>query len=168
MKKTLAHRIFNRLVGRLATSVPGSTTLRPFLHRLRGVQINGKVFIGDDVYIENEYPENLTLEDGVQIGLRSTIITHTHGQGSIVISKDVFIGASCVIIAPAGATLTIGEGAVVSAGAVISSDVPPGTLVAPERVKAYAMVTVPLRMDTDYMAFKLGLRPMNWKKDATK
>jgi tetrahydrodipicolinate N-succinyltransferase len=163
MKKTLAHRIANRLLSKLARSLPGSTSLRPFLHRLRGVQIKGKVFIGDDVYLENEYPECITLEDGAQIGLRSTIIAHTRGTGQIVIGKDVFVGAQCVIIASEESTLTIGEGAVVSAGAVITSDVASRTLVAPERTRAYARVTVPFTMDTGFRAFRAGLRLLESK-----
>jgi heptaprenylglycerol acetyltransferase len=125
------------------------------------VQIKGTVFIGDDVYLENEYPECVTMEDGAQIGLRTVVIAHTREIGRVVIGKDVFIGASCVIIAPGGGTLTIGDGAVVSAGTVVLADVPPATLMAPERAKAYARVTVPFTMHTDYEVFRRGLRPLN-------
>jgi serine acetyltransferase len=160
MNKSLVRRIMSRVLGKLARSLPGATSIRPMLHRARGVQIRGRVFIGDDVYIESEYPECIIIEDGAQIGLRSTLVAHTRGSGQIVIGQNVFIGASCVIIAPEGAELTIGEGSVVGAGAVITSDVPAGTLVAPERTKAYAQVTVPFTMDTDYQQFRMGLRPL--------
>ena len=56
-KKNLLRRIANRILGLVARWAPGATTVRPFLHRLRGVRITGRVFIGDDVYMENEYPE---------------------------------------------------------------------------------------------------------------
>jgi UDP-3-O-[3-hydroxymyristoyl] glucosamine N-acyltransferase len=161
MDKPLLQRILNRVLSKLARSLPGSTSVRPTLHRWRGVRIKGTVFIGDDVYLENEYPECVTMEDGAQIGLRTVVIAHTREIGRVVIGKDVFIGASCVIIAPGGGTLTIGDGAVVSAGTVILSDVPPATLMAPERAKAYARVTVPFTMHTDYEAFRRGLRPLN-------
>lgn len=162
MRNTLVRRILNRLLGKLAKAVPDSTSLRPLLHRLREVQIKGTIFIGDDVYLENEYPECITIEDGAQIGLRTTIIAHTRGTGQIILEKNVFIGACCTIIAPEGATLRIGEGAVVGAGAVVSSDVPARTLVAPERIKAHAQVTVPFTMHAGYDEFRRGLRPINF------
>ena len=56
MEKTLLRRIFNRILHSLVQSLPGAKSVRPFLHRLRGVKIYGDVFIGDEVYIENEYP----------------------------------------------------------------------------------------------------------------
>jgi acetyltransferase-like isoleucine patch superfamily enzyme len=166
MHKPLLQRILNRVLGKLARALPGATSLRPMLHRLRGVKISGTVFIGDDVYIENEFPECVTIEDGAQICLRSTVIAHTRGCGQIILEKNVFIGACCTIIAADGATLRIGEGAVVGSGAVISADVPARTLVAPERTRAFAQVTVPFTMGTGYDKFRRGLRPLvsNQKK----
>ena len=77
--KSFARRVCNRLLHQLARSLPGASSLRPFLHRLRGVKIHGKVYIGDDVYLENEYPECIEIHDEVQIGLRTTVIAHTRG-----------------------------------------------------------------------------------------
>lgn len=48
-----------------------------------------------------------------------------------------------------------------SAGAIITSDVAPQTLVGPEKTKAYARVTVPFTMETDYLTFRKGLRPLS-------
>jgi acetyltransferase-like isoleucine patch superfamily enzyme len=122
------------------------------------------VFIGDDVYIENEYPECIELGDGAQLCLRSTLIAHTRGEGRIIVGKNAFVGAHCVLTASAGRTLSIGEGSVVTAGSVVSSDVPAGTLFGIEKAKALARVTVPLTMDTDYESFLLGLRPLHLPK----
>jgi len=159
--KTLNRRILNRLLAKLAGALPGATTLRPWLHRLRGVQIQGRVFIGDDVYLENEYPESVVLEDGAQIGLRSIIMAHTRGVGRVVLEKDTFVGAGCIITASDGQTLRIGEGAVLSAGSVVTSDVASQTLIAPERSKPCAQVTVPFKMETNFNEFRRGLRPLN-------
>jgi hypothetical protein len=65
----------------------GATTFRPYLHKLRGVKIYGNVFIGDDVYLEYEYPEAVEIHDGAGIALRSTIIAHYRGPGKIIIGK---------------------------------------------------------------------------------
>jgi hypothetical protein len=159
-KKPLFRRVLNRVLSLLVRSAPGATTLRPMLHKMRGVKITGRVFIGDDVYIENEYPEFVEIQDGAQITVRCTIIAHTRGSGRVIIGKNAFIGANCVITAPSGRTLRINEGAVVAAGTVISSDVPAHTLMGVERPKPVARVTVPLTMETSYDAFLVGLRPV--------
>jgi acetyltransferase-like isoleucine patch superfamily enzyme len=160
MKKFVVRRVFNRILGMLARFAPGSTSLRPFLHRLRGVRITGRVFIGDDVYVENEYPECIELHDGAQICLRSILIAHTHGSGRIIIGKDAFIGANCVLTASPGETLTVGDGAVIVTSSVIASDVPAQTLFGNEKAKPLATVTVPLAMGTSYENFLCGIRPL--------
>lgn len=160
MKKSVVRRVFNRILGVLARFAPGATSLRPFLHRLRGVRITGRVFIGDDVYVENEYPECIELHDGAQICLRSILIAHTHGSGRIVIGKDAFVGANCVLTASPGVTLTVGDGAVIVTSSVIASDVPAQTLFGNEKAKPLATVTVPLAMGTSYESFLSGIRPL--------
>jgi UDP-3-O-[3-hydroxymyristoyl] glucosamine N-acyltransferase len=160
VKKSLLRRIINRPLQLLARFAPGSTSLRPFLHKLRGVKITGRVFIGEDVILENEYPENVELEDGAQVGLRSVLLAHTRGSGRIIIQRDAFIGANCVIIASPGRTLCIGTGAVVSASTVVTTDVPSATLFGMEKPKQLARATVPLKMDTDFNVFLAGLRPI--------
>lgn len=112
------------------------------------------------MYVENEYPECIELCEGAQVCLRSILIAHTRGPGRIVIGKNAFLGASCVVTASAGRTLTIGEGAVVTTCAVITSNVSPFTMVGNERAKQLAIVTVPLAMDTPYETFIAGLRPV--------
>jgi len=153
----------NRILGMLARFAPGATSLRPFLHKLRGVRITGRVFIGDDVYMENEYPECIEIHDGAQIALRSILIAHTRGPGRIVVEKNAFIGANCVVATSPGKTLTIGEGAVITTSSVIASDVPAHTLVANEKAKPRAKVTVPLTLETSYDSFLDGLRPLKRK-----
>jgi acetyltransferase-like isoleucine patch superfamily enzyme len=163
MKKSVVRRVFNRILGMLARFAPGATSLRPFLHKLRGVRITGRVFIGDDVYLENEYPECIELHDGAQIALRSILIAHTRGPGRIVVGKNSFIGANCVVVTSPGKTLTIGEGAVIATSSVVSSDVPAYTLVANTKATPRARVTVPLTIETSYDSFLAGLRPLKRK-----
>jgi acetyltransferase-like isoleucine patch superfamily enzyme len=160
MKKSAVRRVLNRILGMLARFSPGATSLRPLLHKLRGVRITGRVFIGDDVYLENEYPECIELHDGAQINLRSILIAHTRGSGRIVVGKDAFVGANCVLTASPGVTLTVGEGSVVATSSVISSDVPAHTLVGNEKAKPLARATVALTMETPYDRFLAGLRPL--------
>jgi UDP-3-O-[3-hydroxymyristoyl] glucosamine N-acyltransferase len=160
MKKPLPRRIFNRILHLMARVLPGSTNLRPFLHRLRGVKIDGSVFIGDDVYLENEFPECVEIHDGASIGLRSTVIAHTRGAGKIVIEKHAAITAGCLIVCPQGKSLTIGEGSVIAAGSTVTNDIPPYTLCGAPRIKAFAKITVPFTLDMDHEDFTRGLKPL--------
>jgi len=66
MHKSLLRRMINRILHLIAQFAPGSTSFQPFLHKLRGVTIHGRVFIGDQVYLENEYPEMVEIHEGFQ------------------------------------------------------------------------------------------------------
>lgn len=160
VRKSLFKRINNRLLHLLCRFLPGATSLRPTLHRARGVRITGRVFIGDDVYIDGEYPECVEIHDGVQIGPRSMIIAHTRGAGRVVLRENSFVGANSVIVTSRGKTLTIGEGAVVTASSLITSDVPPHMLMGGERAKALARATTPFTAETSFDDFVRGLRPL--------
>jgi serine acetyltransferase len=159
-KRGFASRAFNRLLHLLARFVPGATSLRPSLHRLRGVKIAKRVFIGEEVYLDNEFPEAIELHEGALIGLRSTIVAHTRGAGRVIIGKNVVIGAGTLVTCSGGQTLEIGEGAVVGAGSVVASSIPPFTLCGSPRARALATVTVPFTLETSYQEFLRGLRPL--------
>jgi heptaprenylglycerol acetyltransferase len=155
---------FNGILHLMARVLPGGTNLRPFLHRLRGVKIHGSVFIGDDVYLENEFPECVEIHDGASIGLRSTVIAHTRGPGKIIIEKQAAITAGCLIVCPQGKTLTIGEGAVISAGSTVSNDIPPYTLCGAPRIKVFGKITVPFTLDMEHEEFTRGLKTLKAEK----
>lgn len=103
-----------------------------------------KIFIGNRVFINAgcyfESQANITLMDDVIIGYGATILTTNHrfqdkkmsiwNQGVIcepvVIENDVWIGARAIILPG----IRIGKGAVIGAGAVVTKDVSPYTVVA--------------------------------------
>jgi acetyltransferase-like isoleucine patch superfamily enzyme len=130
------------------------------LHRWRGVQIGKEVFIGDDVYLENEHPEAVEIQDGVHISVRAIILAHTRGSGRIVIEKDAFIGVNCVIATSGNKLLRIGEGSVIGAGVVITRDVPAHVFIANETAKPVANVGVPLTKADTLEEFVRGLSPI--------
>ena len=152
---------FNRLLHLLARFSPGATTLRPFLHRLRGVTVHKRVFISDEVYIDNEYPECVEIQEDVQIGIRAIILAHTRGPGKVVIEKSAYIGPNSVILGPPGRTLTVGEGSVVAASSTITTSVPPFTLARGNPAVPVAKVTLPLALADRYEDFITGLVPLN-------
>jgi len=150
----------NRILHLMARFGPGASTLRPFLHKLRGVKIYGNVFIGDDVYIENAHPECIEIHDGAQIVLRTNIIAHFRGPGKIIICKNVWIGMCCNIAAAHDQILTIGEGAVIGMGSTVARDVPPFTFVTGSPAKPKYKVTVPMTLKTSFEDWKNGLIPI--------
>jgi acetyltransferase-like isoleucine patch superfamily enzyme len=163
MNKSLSRRFANRVLHILARHGPGSTGLRPLLHRLRGVKVGRNVFIGDEVYLENEYPEAVEIQDGAQISVRAIIIAHTHGPGKVIIEKDAFIGPNVVITISGGRVLRIGEGAVIGAGVVIARDVPPHMFIANVSNQVVAKALVPLTKAEKVEDFIRGLVPIKSK-----
>ncbi len=158
---TTARRISNRVLHVLVRFAPGATTLRPLLHKLRGVKFEGKAFIGDDVYIENEYPQRVVIGDGARITLRTTIIAHMRGPGKVIIGRNVYVGPCSFIGASSGRTVIIGEGSVLAAGSIVTKSVPAYTFVAGVPGKPKARVTVPLITGITPDQFRKGLSPLN-------
>src|SRR5437667_463919 len=157
--KSAIRRVINRILHLLSRFGPGGSTLRPFLHRMRGVRVGKHVWIGDDVYLDNEFPQCIEIQDGAMIELRTTIIAHTHGEGRVVIGKDAFVGAGSVIVAAAKRTLVIGEGSVIMASSMVNRSVAPYTLYGSDCAKPLAKVTKPFTGTTSYEEFIKSLRP---------
>ena len=149
--------IFKRVLHLVARFGPGATSLRPFLHRLRGVKIEGRVWIGDDVYLENEYPDCIELHDQCGVNVRSVLLAHWRGQGRIIVQSKARIGACCLITASPGETIIIGEGSMVAAGSVVTKSVAPFTLVAGVPAKPIAHLRVPPIQGIPYSEFKAGI-----------
>ncbi len=160
----MAYLLKKRLFAKLAMIAPGGYTLRPWLHRARGVTVGANVWISQFVYIDEVHPENITIEDNVTIGLRTTIFAHFYSGdydrgkkvGKVVIKKNVYIGPHCVIFHD----VTIGEGSVIAAGTIVTKNVPPSVLYGPPAAAPIARVTRPLvkGSNMDYTNFLLGLR----------
>lgn len=95
-----------------------------------GITVGEKVTIGKHVRIANRVV--IAGDDGHPLDPIARRTTPGSGTGSIVIDDDAWIGEAAVILK----NVTIGEGAVVGAGAVVTGDVPPRCVVAgnPARV----------------------------------
>ena len=159
MEENIFRGAFNRILHLITRFAPGATSLRPALHRLRGVKIHGRVFIGDDVYLENSHPEAIEMYDEAEIAPRASLIAHFRGTGKIILKQKAWIGTGCIIIASPKQILTIGEGSVVAAGSVVTKDVSPFTLVGGVPAKPIAKVTVPMTLEgTSFEDFQAGLQ----------
>ena len=164
IEKCIIKRLLNRFFHTLARFSPGATSFRPFLHRLRGVKIGKGVFIGEDVYIESEYPEYVEIKEGAQIALRSIIMAHFRGPGKVVIGKNVWIGPNCVIASNPGTTLKLGEGCVLAASSVVTKNIKPFTFVGGVPAKPIAKVKVPMTLKTSFEDWKNGLTQLDKQK----
>lgn len=160
-RKSVARRAFNRFLHLLCRFGPGGTTLRPLLHRMRGVKIGKNVWIGDDVYLDNEFPERIEVDHGAVIQLRTTIVAHTLGAGRVVIGKNAFIGAGSVVITSGSRTLVIGEGAVIMAASLVTGSIAPYTMYGSDASKPLARITKPITDGTTYEEFMTALRPLS-------
>ena len=163
--------LIKRLLNRLSYFMPGGYTVRPWIHRVRGAHIGDGVWISQFVYIDEIHPEAVTIEDNCSIGLRSSIFAHFYWgprkareSHPVTIGCNAFIGPHCLILPG----VTIGEGAVIKAGTVVSRSVPPRTLWGPPEAAPLATTGVPLTSTYSYSEFISGLRTIEDQVTNTK
>lgn len=151
-----------RVLALLALYGPGAETTRVRLHRLRGVQIGAGCFIGTAVIIETAFPQLVEIGNRVDIGMRTTIVAHQQGEpadesrSSVRIEDDVFIGPGAIVLPH----VTIGKGAVVTAGSVVTTSVAPLTMVRGNPAEPVARCQIPLGRSTPLREFYRGLKPI--------
>jgi len=154
----------------LALYVPGGDTTRVWLHRQRGVEIGEGTWVGLGALIDPGYPGRVVIGKRVAIGIRTTIIAHFEHKGidrrtgepfkrdevSVRIEDDVFIGPGVVILPD----VTIGYGAVVTAGSVVARHVPPLTMVQGNPARPIARSSVPLGLHTPLHEYYRHVKPI--------
>lgn len=127
-------KLINHLLLTIAYSCP-INYWRVTLNRWRGVNIGKDVFIGLHVILDRTFPELITIEDGAQITGGNHILTHSrppeHFKGKLMsyaapvrICRNSWLGINSIIIP----NVTIGEGSVVAAGALVDRNVPENCL----------------------------------------
>jgi acetyltransferase-like isoleucine patch superfamily enzyme len=129
----------NRMVWLRLAHVCPFVSLRVQLYRLMGARIGGDVFIGFDVDFDTNHPELIEIGSHVTISHRCTIVTHMATDVATPLQR-LYPPASAAVTIGDGAWLcvgaivlpgvTVGENAVIGAGAVVTKDVGANTLVA--------------------------------------
>jgi acetyltransferase-like isoleucine patch superfamily enzyme len=120
--------------------------LRLALYKAMGIAIGRHAYVGMDTWLDDQFPELIVIEDDVVISFRVTVVVHDDArrmdrvepgqlQGTVapvVLKRGCYLGAGALLLPG----VTVGERAVVAAGAVVTRDVPPGKVVAgvPARV----------------------------------
>ncbi|HZD45268.1 MAG TPA: DapH/DapD/GlmU-related protein, partial [Acidobacteriaceae bacterium] len=114
--------LLNRLLQLLTLLLPGGQSLRVLLHRARGVHVGRDVWISYNVVLETAYPELITIDDEAFVGIGVIVIAHfKEARRGVRIGKQAFVGPGVIILPD----VEIGDGAVVTAGSVVTSSVPP-------------------------------------------
>ena len=134
-KATNMNDVRNLLSEIIGKPIDASTTIFPPFYTNFGTFIS----IGKNVFINHACSfldmGGITIEDGALIGPRVNLVTENHplnpAERSAIVAKPIIIKRKAWI--GAGATIlpgvTVGENAVVAAGAVVSKDVPDNTIV---------------------------------------
>ncbi len=135
----LCKSFFGKIIQCVAmTRLPIGGKMRCRLERLRGVKIGKHVFLSGGNMLDRVRPDLITIEDYVSLAGNVLILTHSNpttplreilGPKSAVVApvtikRGAWVTANCVILPG----VTIGENAIVAAGSVVNSDIPPYSL----------------------------------------
>ena len=114
--------------------------LRPFILRRMGCKVGKGCFIGDYVRIDTSHTDMIAIEDNVSIASGSRLLCHQRDFSDycvgddymklgytvkpIVLKKGCLVGMESFIMPG----VTIGEGAIVGAGSIVTKDIPAWTI----------------------------------------
>ncbi|NHC39234.1 acyltransferase [Bacillus sp. MM2020_1] len=95
-----------------------------------GLKVGEQTSFALMVMLDVMFPEKISVGRNTVIGYNTTILAHEYlikeyRLGPVVIGSEVMIGANSTILPG----ITIGDGAIVSAGTLVHKDVPPGAFV---------------------------------------
>ncbi len=121
------------------------------------MKITGRVWIGEDVFLENTYPECIELRDEYGGNLHSVLLAHWRGSSKIIVERNARIGACFLVTAAPGEIIVVGEGSMVAAGSVITKSVASYTLVADVPAKPIATLKYAPSNGVSYKQFKSGI-----------
>ena len=134
--RTLALRLMGARVGP-ETVLCGTRFLNFHRRGFRGLRIGASCFLGDDCLID--LADAVTLEDHVTLAARATVLTHLNVgfadhplqpylpsmSAPVIVRRGSFIGANATLLPG----IEICPSAVVAAGAVVRTSVPPFAVV---------------------------------------
>lgn len=116
--------------------------IRPMLMRRMGCHVGKECFIGDYVRIDTGHADMITLEDHVSIASGTRLLCHQRDFSDYCVGDDymnlgynvkpIILKKGCLVgmesfVMPG---VTIGEGAIVGAGSLVTKDIPAWTVAA--------------------------------------
>ncbi|MDF8335546.1 acyltransferase [Novosphingobium sp. HBC54] len=100
-----------------------------FYNRFWGMDLHPTVKVSLTAKLDRTYPKGVHIKAYSYITFGATILTHDRTRGiykDTVIEENCFIGARAIIMPG----ITVGHNSIVGAGAVVTKDVPPRSIVA--------------------------------------
>ena len=116
--------------------------LRPFILRRMGCKVGKGCFIGDYVRVDTSHTDMITVEDNVSIASGSRLLCHQRDFSDFCVGDDymklgyvvkpIVLKKGCLVgmesfVMPG---VTIGEGAIVGAGSLVTKDIPAWSIAA--------------------------------------
>lgn len=119
--------------------------VRKWLQRQRGVKIGKDVHWGTNIIVDYPFPYFVKIEDGASISGNDYFLAHCkpldyHSKcadsyvAPIIVHKHAWIAVNVTVLPG----VEIGEGAIVSAGSIVSKDIPPFTVAKGDPAKVVA------------------------------
>ena len=144
--------------------------VRKWLQRKRGVKIGKNVHWGCHVVVDYPYPNFVIVEDGASISGNDYLLAHCkplayHDGCSesyvapVIVHKNAWIAVNVTILPG----VEIGEGAIVSAGSVVSKNIPPFTVANGNPAKVVADIAEMVRKNYAPEEFERLLQERNKK-----
>jgi acetyltransferase-like isoleucine patch superfamily enzyme len=114
--------------------------IRPIILRKIGCKVGKDVFIGSNIWVDTGHANLITIEDHAHVDARCVLLCHKRNLSNYFVGDDyaklpyktepIFIKRGCSIgtdsiIMPG---VTIGEGAIVGAGSLVTKDIPAWTV----------------------------------------
>lgn len=134
------HRCLCKLMNSTLLEPLNPRKIRPWLMRRLGATVGADVFIGEYVRPDLNHSNLISIEDGVHIAADVRFLCHkkdlsnycqddVYGQqpykyGAIHLRKNCAIGTGSLIMPG----VTVGEGAIVGAGSLVTKDIPAWTM----------------------------------------
>lgn len=134
--------------------------VRPNLMRKMGCHVGKGCFIGDHVRIDQGHADMITLEDGVSLASGTRLLCHQRDFTKyyvggdymklgyivkpIVLKKGCLVGMESFVMPG----VTIGEGAIVGAGSLVTKDIPSWTIAAGRPAKV--IKEIPQKRDNEH------------------
>lgn len=120
----------NFIVIQLARYTPFMSVKNWLYRTFLGMKVGEKTSFALMVMPDIMFPEKISVGRNTVIGFNTTILAHEYlikeyRLGDVIIGDEVMIGANSLIMPG----VTIGDGAIVSAGTMVHKDVPPGYFV---------------------------------------
>jgi acetyltransferase-like isoleucine patch superfamily enzyme len=128
-------------------------SLRPAIWRLTGCKIAKNVSLGYDIYYDVGNAKLINIEEGVWVASRSLLLCHkrdltnygvgdnynhlTYIKSPIILKKNCVVGMGAIVMPG----VTVGEGAIIAAGSIVTKDVPAWTIVAGNPAKVVKVLT---------------------------